>query len=69
MLILVPLDITLRLASLLILQVLKNTCIGTNGNIVVLLFTNHLSYQISILQIIRINHLAIYRPYFCVLPH
>ena len=32
---LIPLNITLRLASLLIFQVLKNTCISTNGYIVV----------------------------------
>ena len=32
---LIPLNITLCLASLLIFQVLKNTCISTNGYIVV----------------------------------
>ena len=34
-LILVPLNVTLRLASLLILQVLQDACIRTDGNIVV----------------------------------
>ena len=35
MLILVPLDITLRLASLFILQILKNACICPDSNIII----------------------------------